>query len=161
MHVFFISIFCNSKIIWTTLMTEKLIIENKKNKFDYDWLIEFTAGMELKGLEIKAFRNGNVSLVGAYCVLINNELFLRNLAISHAKGGEIAKRDIKLLLKRQELNKISSKMIDKGLAIVANKIIVGRFAKVGIAVAKGKKTHDKRESIKKKDLSREMARGMV
>ena len=120
--------------------------------------------MVLHGSEIKSIRLGKVNLQDAYCLFIKNELFVRELHISPyelAKNyNHDAKRERKLLLNRQELKKLHSKFKEKGLTIIPIRIFLNDkgLAKLDIALAKGKKLHDKREDIKEKDLKREMDR---
>ncbi len=145
-------------------MSQSVAIKNKKASFEYFLTEEFVAGMVLTGTEIKSIREGKANLVDAYCVFIGNELFVRNLHISEYKYGTYAnhepKRDRKLLLNKRELRKILSKTNEKGLTIIPVLLFVneeGR-AKLKIAIAKGKKNYDKRESLKSKDTQREIDR---
>ncbi|MBN1253493.1 MAG: SsrA-binding protein SmpB [Bacteroidales bacterium] len=150
--------------------TQDIVIKNKKARFQYEILEVFTAGMELYGTEIKAIRDGKASLVDAYCHFITNpqrpqrpELYIR-MHISEYTFGSYnnhdPKRERKLLLQRRELNKISKKVKATGLTIVPLKLFINNtgIAKIEIAIAKGKKAHDKREDIKDKDSKRELDR---
>ena len=137
---------------------EVLIIENRKSRFEYFYLEEFSAGIILTGKEVKSLRNANCSLDGAYCVVENHEIFLRNCSIVPWKGEDInPKRDRKLLLNRSEIDRIERKII-KGVTIVPTKLVVGRKVKLGIAVAQGKNNKDKRDVIKERDAKRELAK---
>lgn len=118
------------------------------------------SGIQLTGTEIKSVRAGKVSIAEAYGVFVKDELFIRNMHIEEYAQGNIynhePRRDRKLLLKKIELNKLRSKLKDKGLTIIPIRMYLSDsgFAKLEIALAKGKKIYDKRESIKEKDLKR-------
>ena len=141
--------------------TSNIEIKNRRASFDYELLETYTAGMVLTGTEIKAIREGKASLSDAYCFFANGELWVKNAHISEYRFGTYsnhnAKRDRKLLLNRRELQKLLRKTKEKGLTIVALRIFINDrgFAKLAIALARGKKHYDKRESIKEKDLRRE------
>ncbi|MFM1932232.1 MAG: hypothetical protein RL226_1535 [Bacteroidota bacterium] len=139
-------------------------IRNKKALFRYFLLDEFVTGMQLTGSEIKSIRNGKASIVEAYCKMRKGELFVVNMYIAEYENGGYAnhkpKRDRKLLLNRSELNKLERKTKDQGLTIVPIELFINDkgLAKLKVALAKGKKLHDKREDLKTKDLAREMDR---
>jgi SsrA-binding protein len=139
-------------------------IKNRRAAFDYELLETFTAGMVLAGTEIKAIREGKASLSDAYCFFMNGELWVKNASISEYRFGTYAnhnaKRDRKLLLNRRELQKLERKTKERGFTIVALRLFISEngFAKLEIALARGKKSYDKRESIKEKDLRREQDR---
>jgi SsrA-binding protein len=139
-------------------------IENRRAKFDYQFLETFTAGLVLTGTEIKSIREGKAGLADSYCIFKNDELFVRNFHITEYADASFYNheplRERKLLLSRQELNKLIKKVKDQGLTIVPIKLFISDkgFAKLNIALAKGKKSFDKRDDIKKKDLEREMNR---
>ena len=147
-------------------MSSKINIKNKRARFEFELLEIFSAGLQLYGTEIKSIRNNKASIAEAYAIIINNELFIRNLYIadyenaSHYKHE--SKRDRKLLLNKPELSKIQKKLKNKGLTIVPIKLFISDngWAKLNIAIAKGKKIHDKRENLKTKDAQREMDRKM-
>jgi len=126
--------------------------------------MELTAGIQLTGTEIKSVRAGKANITDAFCAFVKDELFVRNMHIDEYEQGNIynhsPKRDRKLLLQRTELNKLRTKMKDKGLTIVPLQMFLSEsgFAKLDIALAKGKKLYDKRESMKDKDVKRDMAR---
>jgi SsrA-binding protein len=139
-------------------------IKNRKASHEYEFIDKFVAGVVLKGTEIKSIRNSQVTMSDAHCVFIENELWIKNLHISeYSNGGYVnhePKRERKLLLNRQELEKINGKVTTKGMTIIPTRLFVndkGR-AKVEIAVAKGKKLFDKRESLKDKDNKRDLDR---
>lgn len=139
-------------------------IKNRKASFEYSFLDKFIAGMQLQGTEIKSIRQGKANISDAYCVFIKSELFVRNIDISHYTQGNIynhePKRDRKLLLNKSELRKLEGKLTDKGLAVIPLRLFISEngFAKLEIALAKGKKLYDKREDIKKRDTEREISR---
>jgi SsrA-binding protein len=143
---------------------KRINIRNKKATFNYELLDKVVAGIVLKGTEIKSIRNGKANLNEAFCIVINEELFIKGMHISPYEFGthenHEAKADRKLLLKKKEITKWDSKTKEKGLAIVPLRLFLTDrgLAKVEIALAKGKKTHDKRESLKQKDSNREIAR---
>tara|TARA_B100001287_G_scaffold72714_1_gene60320 strand:- start:310 stop:765 length:456 start_codon:yes stop_codon:yes gene_type:complete len=147
-------------------MSSKINIKNKRARFEFELLEIFSAGLQLYGTEIKSIRNNKASIAEAYAIIINNELFIRNMYIadyenaSHYKHE--SKRDRKLLLNKLELSKIQKKLKNKGLTIVPIKLFISDngWAKLNIAIAKGKKIHDKRENLKTKDAQREMDRKM-
>jgi SsrA-binding protein len=138
-------------------MQNKINIRNKKAAFDFELIEKYTAGIRLTGTEIKSLRLGKASLVDSYC-------FFKGLNISEYAFGthynHEPKRDRKLLLNNKELKKIERKSTEKGLTIVATRLFITEngWAKVDIALAKGKKEYDKREEIKRKDLKRDMER---
>ncbi len=145
-------------------MSLKVNILNKKASFEYELLERFTAGLVLSGTEIKSIRAGKVSFVDAYCSLVSTELFVKGIHIAeYEHGGHYnhePKRDRKLLLNRTELRKIEKKVKDKGFTVVPVKIFIEEkgYAKIEIAIARGKKQFDKREDIKQKDAKMEMKR---
>ena len=140
-------------------------IKNRRASFDYEFLETYTAGIQLVGTEIKSIRAGKCSLQDAYCFLVGNELFVRgmNIALYHwgTWNSHEPVRDRRLLLNRKELRHLQQADKQKGLTIIAVKLFIADngFAKLVIALAKGKKEYDKRQSIKEKDVRREMDRG--
>lgn len=141
-------------------------IKNRKASFEYFFLEEYSAGMVLKGTEIKSLREGKVSMADAYCFYNKGELYVKNLNISRYENGTYYNheplRERKLLLTRRELRKLENKLTDKGLTIIPTRIFINDagLAKIDIALAKGKKLYDKRDSIKEKDMKREQDRKM-
>ena len=139
---------------------------NRKAKFTYEFVETFTAGMVLRGTEIKAIREGKANLVDSYCFFVQGELFVKNLHISEYSGGNINNHEVqrirKLLLNKKELERLHKKVKESGLTIIPYKIFLSErgFAKMEIALAKGKKSHDKRHSLKEKDDKRNMDREM-
>ncbi len=146
--------------------TENLQIEilNKKASFLYQLDTRFEAGMQLKGTEIKSIRLGAVNMKDSFCFFRRNELFVKNLHISEYKFGNVhnhePERERKLLLKRSELKKILRKVKERGQTIVPTRIYINErgLAKLEIALAVGKKSFDKRDSIKERDVKRDLDR---
>ena len=140
-------------------------VKNRRASFDYEFLETYTAGIELVGTEIKSIRAGKVSLQDAYCYFAGNQLFVRgmNVALYHwgSWGQHEPVRDRRLLLNRKELRHLAIEDKKAGLTIVAVKLFIADngFAKLQIALARGKKEYDKRQSSKEKDIRREMERG--
>ena len=147
-------------------MSNNINIKNKRASFEYEFLEKFTAGIQLTGTEIKSIRAGKASIVEGYCFIKNGELFIKNMYIAEYEQGSYnnhnPKRDRKLLLNRSELNKLEKKKKDVGLTIVPLKVFINKkgYAKLDIALAKGKKLHDKRHDLKDKDAKRQMDRAM-
>jgi SsrA-binding protein len=145
---------------------QNINIKNKRAYFEYEILEKFVAGIQLVGTEIKSVRSGKASLGEAYCRFTRQELFVVNMNISEYDFGNInnheARRDRKLLLNKKELEKLQKKTKESGLTIIPLKMFMNDhgLAKLEIALAKGKKTHDKRENLKEKDAKRDMDRAM-
>jgi SsrA-binding protein len=143
---------------------KQISIKNKKAFFNYELIERITAGLVLKGTEIKSIREGKADLNEAFCVIVNDELFVRGMHISPYKFGthtnHIAKADRKLLVNKKELKKWESKTKEKGFTIIPIKLFINEhgYAKLEIGLGKGKKTHDKRESLKQKDAKLEIGR---
>ena len=144
----------------------KIQVTNRRASFDYEFLETYTAGIVLVGTEIKSIRTGKASLQDAYCYFDTlGQLYVRGLNIAQYFWGSWGQheptRDRKLLLTKRELKHLRNAYKQKGLTIVAVKLFVAEngYAKLVIALAKGKKEYDKRQSIKEKDIRREMDRG--
>ncbi|HOP43762.1 MAG: SsrA-binding protein SmpB [Flavobacteriales bacterium] len=139
-------------------------ITNRRARFEYELLETFECGMVLTGSEIKSIRAGGARISEAFCAFTGDELFVRNMEIAPydkaSHFGHEPKRDRKLLLKRTELNKLQRKLKDQGMTMVVTRLFIARnnFAKLEIALAKGKKTYDKRAAIKDRDVKRDMDR---
>ena len=139
-------------------------IKNRRASFDFEFLETFQAGIVLSGTEIKSIRAGKASLVDCFCYFSGNELYVKNMHVADywwgTWGRHDPRRDRKLLLTKRELLKLQRAVKEKGLTIVAVKLYIseGGYAKLLIALARGKKEYDKRQSIKEKDLRREMDR---
>ncbi len=143
---------------------EQIIIKNKKASFEYSFLVSYTAGIMLTGTEVKSIREGKATLSESFCVLLNGDLWVKNMHIAEYKQGSYnnhePKRLRKLLLNKNEIVKIQSKLKEKGVTIIPIQLFFNErgLAKLDISLARGKKTFDKREDIKKKDQVREIAR---
>lgn len=143
-----------------------IVIKNRKASHDYEFLEKFMAGIVLTGTEIKSIRLGKAALVDSYCFFRNNELFIRGMHIAEYYWGNLNNhdplRERKLLLKKRELTRIERKVKESGLTIIATKVFVNErgLAKAEIAIARGKKEYDKRETIKRRDSERELDRMM-
>jgi SsrA-binding protein len=146
--------------------TGNIVIKNKKASHEYEFLEKFIAGIKLTGTEIKSIRLGKATLVDSYCVFRNSELYIKGMHIAEYWWGNLNNhdplRERKLLLKAAELRKIERKVKETGHTIVAIKVFINDrgLAKAEIAIAKGKKEYDKRETLKRKDAAREMDRMM-
>lgn len=142
----------------------KVEIVNRKAKFEYHFLTEIEAGIILSGTEIKSIRANNANLKEAYCVFQNGELYIKGMHIAEYKYGTHNNhepvRTRKLLVKKAELKKLERKVKEKGHTIVPYKLYISErgFAKVLIELAQGKKSYDKRESIKARDSKRDLDR---
>ncbi len=145
-------------------LNNKINIENRRARFDYQFLETFTAGLVLTGTEIKSIREGKAGLSDSYCYFKNDELFIKNMHVTEYSEASFYNheqtRERKLLLNRIELNKLSKKVKDQGLTIIPVRLFINDkgFAKLEIALAKGKKQFDKRDDIKKRDIEREIGR---
>lgn len=143
----------------------KIQISNRRASFDYEFLEIFTAGIQLVGTEIKSIRAGKASLVDAFCYFdTRGQLFVKGMNIAQYFWGSWGQhepiRDRKLLLTKRELRHLRQEVKLKGNTIVAVRLYIADngYAKLLIALAKGKKEYDKRQSIKEKDLRRELGR---
>lgn len=143
----------------------KEIARNKKAFFDYEILDTFEAGIVLTGDEVKAARNNQVSLIDAFAVVHEGELNLLNCSISayshaYSKKDDTSRRSRKLLVKRREIDSLIGDISRKGLTLIPLKMYFNErgFIKVEIGLAKHKKAHDKKQSIKERDIKRETAR---
>lgn len=141
-------------------------ISNRSATFHYAVEQRYTAGMVLTGTEIKSIRQGRVSFNDSYCFFIHGELWIKSLHIAEYSHGTAANhdptRDRKLLLTKRELRKIESKIKEKGFTLIPLRIFINEagYAKIEIALARGKKTFDKRDSIKAKDIERDTKRSL-
>ena len=141
-------------------------IQNKRARFEYNLIERYVAGLQLSGTEIKSIRSNKVNLSDSFCSFKENELFIVGMYIDEYEFGNYSnhqpKRDRKLLLNRQELDRISKKLKDVGLTIVPLRLFINDkgLAKIEIAVAKGKKLHDKRNTIKDRDIQRDIDRAI-
>ena len=141
-----------------------ILIDNRKANYDYFLLEEYVAGIALIGCEIKSIRNRDVNMSDSYCTFVGNELIIKNMHISPYKNSGFAygdyepKRDRKLLLTKRELRKLQRDVQTKGYTIVPVNLYTNDkgLVKLTIAMAKGKHTYDKSQTIKERDLDREM-----
>ena len=147
-------------------MSDHINIKNRKASFEYLLLDKYVAGIQLLGTEIKSIRNNKASIAEAYCLFIARDLWIRNMHIAEYSHGSYnnhePKRDRKLLLNRQELDKLRKKLNEKGLTLIPVRLFVNKkgLAKLEISLAQGKKLYDKREDMKAKDAKRQMDREM-
>ena len=145
---------------------QNINIKNKRASFEYEFIEKFVAGIQLFGTEIKSIRAGKANLADSYCYFSRNELYVVGMHISEYKFGSYynheEKRERKLLLNRKELNKLDRKTKESGLTIVPLRLFINDrgFAKMEIALCRGKKHYDKRESLNQKDHKREIDRMM-
>ena len=146
-------------------MQKTINIQNKKARFNYEILDKYTAGIVLTGTEIKSIRTSKASIAESFCEFNDKEeLFIINMTIEEYLYGTYynhkPKAERKLLLNRKELKKLKKEVSTKGLTIVPLKLFINDngFAKLDIALAKGKKVHDKRETIKDRDNKRNLDR---
>lgn len=147
------------------MASPKIDVKNRKAGFEYHLLDTYECGVMLMGSEIKSIRAGGASISEAFCAFLGNDLVIRNMQINQY-GTNIhfvhePKRDRKLLLHASELAKLKKKLKDVGMTIIPTRLFIAPngIAKIEIALAKGKKIFDKRESLKAKDLQRDMDRG--
>lgn len=136
-------------------------IQNSKAHFNYEIIDTYETGIVLKGTEIKSVRNGAANLDDSYAIIKNNELFLLNMHISPYKHGNIfnhdERRTRKLLMHKREIVKLNGYITTQGYTLIPLKLYFkGNKAKIQLALAKGKKTYDKRRVIKERDIAREM-----
>lgn len=142
--------------------SDKVNIKNKRARYEYEFIDTYVAGIVLQGSEIKSIREGKINLQDGYCSFHKEELFVKNIHISpYAQGSHYNHepiRERKLLLNKRELHKLKKKSEEKGLTIVPTRVFTSDrgLAKMEIALAKGKKIHDKRHDLKDKDMRREL-----
>jgi SsrA-binding protein len=143
------------------------IITNKKAFFEYNILDKHTAGLQLKGSEVKSIKSGKTSISEAYCFIDNGEIFIKGMHVAeHKEGGKHNNhqplRDRKLLMKKKEIMKLKEKVSEKGLTIIplAIKLSDEGLIKLEIGLARGKNLHDKRETIKDRDLKKDLQRSL-
>ena len=141
-----------------------ILIDNRKANYNYFLLEEYVAGIVLEGCEVKSIRNRDVNMSDSYCTFVDNELIIKNMHISPYKNSGFTykdydpKRDRKLLLTKRELRKLQKDVQTKGYTIVPVNLYTNNkgLVKLTIAMAKGKHTYDKSQTIKERDLDREM-----
>ncbi|MGE9516778.1 MAG: SsrA-binding protein SmpB [Solitalea-like symbiont of Tyrophagus putrescentiae] len=147
-------------------MSNQVYIKNRKARFNYEILEKYTAGIQLKGTEIKSIRGNKASIAEAFCLFVGNFLKIRNMYIAEYEHGSYynheAKRDRVLLITKKEYKKLNKSLEQKGLTIVPLDLFISNkgLAKINIGLAKGKKEFDKRETIKARDMKMELNRSM-
>jgi len=145
---------------------KELNIRNKRARFEYHLMDTFTAGIQLAGTEIKSIRKGKASILEAYCVAQNGEIWIRNMHVSEYENASFythkPRADRKLLLNKKEIQKIEKFLQVKGNTLIPLKLFLSDkgWVKLDIALAQGKKLHDKRHDLKEKDDKRDMDRAM-
>jgi SsrA-binding protein len=141
-----------------------IVIKNKKASHDYEFLEKFIAGIQLSGTEIKSIRLGKATLADSYCFFSAGELFIKGMHIAEYYWGNLNNhdpmRERKMLLTKRELKRIERKVKESGLTIIVTKVFINDrgLAKAEIAISKGKREYDKRQTIKRKDTERELDR---
>ncbi len=139
-------------------------IKNRRASFDYHLDEKYVAGLVLNGSEVKSIRAGDANLTDSFCHFMNDELWVKGIHISGYKqasyNGHEESRERKLLLTKKELKKIRRKLEEKGYTLIPTRLFISErgFIKLEIALARGKKQYDKRESLKQKDMKREIDR---
>ena len=143
-------------------MSKKLFFKNRKASFNYEIFDKYIAGIILKGTEIKSIRNSLINLNSSFCTIDKNEVYVKDLSISEYRFGNSKNHDPKgirkLLLNKREINQIKKKVIEKKLSIIPLNLFVSDrgYAKIEIALCKGKKIYDKREAVKKREIDRKI-----
>jgi len=143
---------------------KQIITTNKKASFSYTLSMFFICGIKLEGSEIKSIREKKANITDSYCIINNNEVWVKNMDIAKysfcTSQNYEPKKERKLLLKKTEIKKIKKSLEAKGMSLIPTKLLINEkgFAKLEVAIAKGKKTYDKRESLKEKDIKLEMQR---
>ncbi len=141
----------------------KIVAKNRRARFDYDILDTVEAGMILTGPEVKSCRNGNVNLSGAYVSILGEKAFLKKAKIARYQYASDPhydpERDRELLLKKAEARRLMSKSAEKGIAVIPLEVRAGRFIKVLLGLARGRKKHDKRQRTREREVERRLRRG--
>lgn len=145
---------------------KKVLATNKRARHDYSLEDFYEAGIVLEGNEVKSIKSGKVSIKESFCQIRNGEVFINNMHVTpYEYGNSFSKQDPtrirKLLLNKSEINKISSKVVEKGYTLIPIEVknLKGRI-KIDIAIGKGKKIYDKRESLKERDDKRKIERAI-
>ena len=145
-------------------LTNQITIKNKRASFDYELLETFTAGLVLTGTEIKSIRLGKASLVDTFAIVEHGEVWVKNMYVAEYFFGtynnHAPRRDRKLLLNRKEIRRLQTAAKDRGFTLVPTRLFINErgLAKLVLAIARGKKEYDKRQSIRERDDRREMDR---
>jgi SsrA-binding protein len=143
-----------------------MLVLNRKARYEYAVIEEFTAGMVLQGSEVKSIRSGNVTLSESFVFIKDGEVWIKNMHVakykqSHKLEVHDENRDKKLLLNKKEIDRIGKKLLDKGTTVIPLGIFISNNKlKLKIAVAKGKKNWDKKQSIKEKDIKMDLKRSL-
>lgn len=145
--------------------TRKLLVDNRKARFEYEILEVYSAGISLLGSEVKAIRAGRANLGDAFARISNGEVLLYNMHVSPLQSAGYFAHDPlrirRLLLKRREINKLIGRVEEKGLTLIPLKLYIEKnWLKLDVGLARGKKLYDKREDIKKRETKRDMERAM-
>jgi SsrA-binding protein len=140
-------------------------IENKRARFEYEWLEQFEAGVVLTGTEIKSIRTGRISIAEAYARVRDGELWLLSMHVPPYKEGSFSNvdpnRPRKLLMHRSEIDRLAGKVSERGLTLVPVRLYFKRGrVKISLALARGKKIWDKRKDVRDRDVQRELARAV-
>jgi len=158
---------CNFAAILVSMHLQSDVnIKNRRARFDYEILDQYTAGIQLFGTEIKSIRESKASLADTYCQFVGNELYVKQMHIAEYRFGSYAnhevKRDRKLLLTSRELKKLHRQTLESGKTIIPLRLFINEkgLAKMDIALCQGKHSYDKRQSLKAKDDRREIDRMM-
>lgn len=144
------------------MTANNLTIRNKKASFNYQFSEKYSAGIVLKGTEIKSIKNASIDFSNSYCTIHNNEIFIKGMVIKEYLYGNInnhePERDRKLLLNKKEINQIKKKISEKKLSLIPIKLFINSrgYIKVELGLGKGKKSFDKRETIKQRDIERKL-----
>jgi len=142
--------------------SHNLIFKNRKASFNYSFSDKYTAGVILKGSEIKSIKDQSVDFSNSYCIIKHNEIFIIGMNIKEYKFANLNNhdpdRDRKLLLNRKEINQIKKKVSEKKFSIIPTKLFMSSrgLIKIEIGLGKGKKEYDKREDIKQRDIDRRL-----
>jgi SsrA-binding protein len=158
--------YCVIFVQYIHMANKELNIRNKRARFEYHLMENFSAGIRLSGTEIKSIRNGKASILEAYCVMQDGEVFVRNMHVSEYENASFyshkPRADRKLLLNKKEINRIKKHLLVKGNTMIPLKLFLSEkgWLKMEVALAQGKKLHDKRQDLKAKDDQRDMDRAM-
>lgn len=143
-------------------MLPKVVAQNRRARYDYEILETFEAGLQLTGGEVKACRDGHVQLPGAYVSFFQGRPTIKGMKIARyrmaADDGHQEQRDRSLLLKQTEVEKLQRASEEKGLTLIPLEVRAGKYIKIVIGLCRGKKKYDKRQTIKERDVRREMDR---
>ena len=141
---------------------KKVLINNKKANFNYQFSDKYIAGLVLRGTEIKSIKDSSVNFLNSYCIINNDEIYLKGMVINEYIYGNInnhqTNRDRKLLLNKKEIYQIKKKVTEKKFSLIPIKLFINQrgFAKIEIGLGNGKKEFDKREDIKQRDINRKI-----